>query len=111
MIFIRSSFIIFWIIIVLMFQSRLIRISPFANRLSDDGPSNVQRLRCLSNYEALRFSNPISTFAESLVSRMRRRGMNDSGKYIAVHLRFEEVCCTGTSSDLTSTKFSFSSSF
>lgn len=70
---------------------RVIRISPFANRLSFDAPPAVQRLRCLANYEALRFANPILTMGETLVARMRERSVNDSGKYISVHLRFEEV--------------------
>ncbi|OAY78008.1 Uncharacterized protein ACMD2_25056 [Ananas comosus] len=43
-------------------EEKLIRISPFANRLSFDAPPAVQRLRCLANFEALRFSNPIATF-------------------------------------------------
>ncbi|KAK9276095.1 hypothetical protein L1049_005626 [Liquidambar formosana] len=76
----------------------VIRISPFANRLSFDAPSAVQQLRCLANYEALKFSSPILTLGEGLVARMRERSANNSGKYISVHLRFEEdmvafSCC------------------
>ncbi|XP_077241092.1 protein ESMERALDA 1-like isoform X2 [Tasmannia lanceolata] len=79
-------------------EDRLIRISPFANRLSFDAPPAVQHLRCLANYEALRFSEPIETFAETLVSRMKEHSVINNGKYIAVHLRFEEdmvafSCC------------------
>ncbi|XP_060203192.1 protein ESMERALDA 1-like isoform X3 [Lycium barbarum] len=77
---------------------RIIRISPFANRLSFDAPPAVQRLRCLANYEALRFSNPILSLGQTLVARMKDRSANNSGKYISVHLRFEEdmvafSCC------------------
>ncbi|KAH9794708.1 protein ESMERALDA 1 [Citrus sinensis] len=77
---------------------RLIRISPFANRLSFDAPPAVQRLRCLANYEALTFSSPILTMGETLVARMKERSANHGGKYISVHLRFEEdmvafSCC------------------
>ncbi|XP_019435920.1 PREDICTED: uncharacterized protein At1g04910-like [Lupinus angustifolius] len=77
---------------------RVIRISPFANRLSFDAPPVVQRLRCLANYEALRFSSPILTVGESLVARMRKRGALNGGKYVSIHLRFEEdmvafSCC------------------
>lgn len=72
--------------------NRVIRISPFANRLSFDSPPAVQRLRCLANYEALRFSSPILTLGETLVARMKERSANYGGKYISVHLRFEEVC-------------------
>ncbi|XP_020113915.1 uncharacterized protein At1g04910 isoform X2 [Ananas comosus] len=79
-------------------EEKLIRISPFANRLSFDAPPAVQRLRCLANFEALRFSNPIATLAEKLVSRMKERSVDNNGKYVAVHLRFEEdmvafSCC------------------
>jgi len=59
--------------------------------LSFDAPPVVQRLRCLANYEALRFSGPILTIGESLVERMRERSAVNGGKYVSVHLRFEEV--------------------
>ncbi|XP_073008974.1 protein ESMERALDA 1-like [Typha latifolia] len=79
-------------------EEKFIRISPFANRLSFDSPSAVQRLRCLANFEALKFSNPIANLAEKLVSRIKERSFENNGKYIAVHLRFEEdmvafSCC------------------
>ncbi|KAM7486910.1 hypothetical protein LguiA_002919 [Lonicera macranthoides] len=81
-----------------LLEEKVIRISPFANRLSFDAPPAVQRLRCLANYEALRFSTPIYTLGETLVARMKERSANNSGKYISVHLRFEEdmvafSCC------------------
>lgn len=79
-------------------EELFIRISPFANRLSFDAPPAVQRLRCLANYEALRFSKPITTMADTLVARMKERSAINNGKYVAVHLRFEEdmvafSCC------------------
>ncbi|XP_019462025.1 PREDICTED: uncharacterized protein At1g04910-like isoform X3 [Lupinus angustifolius] len=81
-----------------LLEEKVIRISPFANRLSFDAPPVVQRLRCLANYEALRFSSPILTVGESLVARMRKRGALNGGKYVSIHLRFEEdmvafSCC------------------
>lgn len=81
-----------------LIEERLIRISPFANRLSFDAPSAVQRLRCLANFEALKFSKPITTLSDILVSRMREKSAENNGKYVAVHLRFEEdmvafSCC------------------
>ncbi|XP_063945412.1 protein ESMERALDA 1-like isoform X2 [Daucus carota subsp. sativus] len=81
-----------------LLEEKVIRISPFANRLSFDAPPAVQRLRCLANYEALRFSSPILSLGESLVAKMKERSANNSGKYISVHLRFEEdmvafSCC------------------
>lgn len=81
-----------------LLEELVIRISPFANRLSFDAPPTVQRLRCLANYKALRFSNPILSLGEILVARMRERSASNGGKYISVHLRFEEdmvafSCC------------------
>ncbi|XP_038874578.1 protein ESMERALDA 1 [Benincasa hispida] len=81
-----------------LLEELVIRISPFANRLSFDAPPAVQRLRCLANYKALRFSNPILSLGEILVARMRERSASNGGKYISVHLRFEEdmvafSCC------------------
>ncbi|KAL8531855.1 hypothetical protein ACS0TY_008454 [Phlomoides rotata] len=81
-----------------LLEEKIIRISPFANRLSFDAPPAVQRLRCLANYQALRFSDPISSLGEVLVARMKSFSSNNSGKYISVHLRFEEdmvafSCC------------------
>ncbi|KAB2045566.1 hypothetical protein ES319_D01G171100v1 [Gossypium barbadense] len=81
-----------------LLEEKVIRISPFANRLSFDAPPAVQRLRCLANYEALRFSSPILSLGETLVARMKERSANSGGKYLSVHLRFEEdmvafSCC------------------
>ncbi|XP_049380900.1 O-fucosyltransferase 10-like [Solanum stenotomum] len=81
-----------------LFKQRVVRISPFANRLSMHLPSNLQFLRCFSNYEALKFSLAISELAKKLVKRMIERSSNSGGKYISVHLRFEEdmvafSCC------------------
>ncbi|KAK4758733.1 hypothetical protein SAY87_020034 [Trapa incisa] len=81
-----------------LLEEKVIRISPFANRLSFDAPPAVQRLRCLANYKALRFSGPILSLGNALVSRMKEHGAKNGGKYISVHLRFEEdmvafSCC------------------
>ncbi|KAK3138574.1 hypothetical protein QOZ80_5AG0370640 [Eleusine coracana subsp. coracana] len=79
-------------------EERFIRISPFANRLSFDAPAVVQHLRCLANFEALKFSKAITSLSEILVSRMKEKSVESNGKYISVHLRFEEdmvafSCC------------------
>ncbi|CAN6465902.1 unnamed protein product [Victoria cruziana] len=81
-----------------LLEEKLIRISPFANRLSVDAPSLVQKLRCLANFEALQFSNPIASFSEKLIERMKEHSADNDGKYISVHLRFEKdmvafSCC------------------
>ncbi|XP_023524506.1 O-fucosyltransferase 10-like [Cucurbita pepo subsp. pepo] len=76
----------------------VVRVSPFANRLAMNIPPEIQFLRCLTNYEALRFSSSIMALARKLVSRMIEKSSRDDGKYVSVHLRFEEdmvafSCC------------------
>ncbi|KAG1369896.1 hypothetical protein COCNU_15G002620 [Cocos nucifera] len=68
---------------------RAVRIAPFSNRLAHSVPTNIQRLRCLTNYEALRFSQPIRGLAENMVDRMVKNSSMTDGKYVSVHLRFE----------------------
>jgi len=51
----------------------------------------MQGLRCLTNFEALRFSESIRLLAENMVERMVKNSSMSGGKYISVHLRFEEV--------------------
>ncbi|CAM0874660.1 unnamed protein product [Alopecurus aequalis] len=75
-----------------------VRIAPFSNRLANSVPSNIHALRCLANYEALRFSVPIRILADNMVDRMIRKSSFTGGKYMSVHLRFEEdmvafSCC------------------
>jgi len=43
----------------------------------------TQRLRCKSNYVALKYAEPIRKLAETLIKRIR-----DGGPYIALHLRY-----------------------
>lgn len=71
--------------------TRAARIAPFSNRLAQAVPVKVQNLRCLANYEALRFSEPIRMLAENMVDRMVKNSSQSGGKYVSVHLRFEEV--------------------
>lgn len=54
-------------------------------------PPHIQFLRCLTNYKALRFSSSISKLAKKLVNQMIEKSSGTDGKYVAVHLRFEEV--------------------
>ncbi|CAN6678672.1 unnamed protein product [Malus baccata var. baccata] len=79
-------------------QMGAVRIAPFSNRLAYAVPSKVQRLRCLANFETLRFSNSIRTLADKMVERMVKSSSHRGGKYVSVHLRFEEdmvafSCC------------------
>nr|KJB28879.1 hypothetical protein B456_005G074200 [Gossypium raimondii] len=66
-----------------------VRIAPFSNRLAYSVPSNVQGVRCLSNFQALRFAEPIRTLADKMVERMVMNSSHTGGKYVSVHLRFE----------------------
>ncbi|WCJ44248.1 O-fucosyltransferase family protein [Euphorbia peplus] len=72
-----------------LMQMRAVRIAPFSNRLAHAVPPDVQRLRCLANFEALRFSEPIRALADRMVDRMIKNSSESGGKYVSVHLRFE----------------------
>ncbi|KAJ8773375.1 hypothetical protein K2173_028552 [Erythroxylum novogranatense] len=79
-------------------QQGVVRIAPFANRLAMNVPSHIQLLRCLANYKALKFSSSISDLAQKMVNRMIDKSSQTGGKYVSVHLRFEEdmvafSCC------------------
>ncbi|KAH7302110.1 hypothetical protein KP509_23G057100 [Ceratopteris richardii] len=82
-----------------LLEKGAIRIAPFANRLSFEKiPLEFQKLRCFANFKALRFAQPIAATGRRLVELMRARSVNNDGKYVAVHLRFEEdmvafSCC------------------
>ncbi|KAJ8773678.1 hypothetical protein K2173_005924 [Erythroxylum novogranatense] len=72
-----------------LIHMRAVRIAPFSNRLAYAVPPSIQRLRCLANFEALRFSEPIRILAEKMVDRMVKNSSHIGGKYVSVHLRFE----------------------
>ncbi|EEF28803.1 O-fucosyltransferase 9 [Ricinus communis] len=72
-----------------LIQMRAVRIAPFSNRLAHAVPPDIQRLRCLANFEALRFAEPIRTLAEKMVDRMVKNSSQSGEKYVSVHLRFE----------------------
>ncbi|KAF9670614.1 hypothetical protein SADUNF_Sadunf13G0087200 [Salix dunnii] len=62
-------------------QMRAVRIAPFSNRLAHAVPPNIQGLRCLANFEALQFSEPIRMLAEKMVDRMIKNSSQSRGKY------------------------------
>ncbi|CAA7024334.1 unnamed protein product [Microthlaspi erraticum] len=66
-----------------------VRVAPFSNRLAHAVPAHIQGLRCLANFEALRFAEPIRLLAEKMVNRMVTKSVQSGGKYVSVHLRFE----------------------
>ncbi|CAL9217472.1 unnamed protein product [Arabidopsis halleri] len=66
-----------------------VRVAPFSNRLAHAVPAHIQGLRCLANFEALRFAEPIQLLADKMVNRMVTKSVQSGGKYVSVHLRFE----------------------
>ncbi|CAN8289776.1 unnamed protein product, partial [Cochlearia groenlandica] len=66
-----------------------VRVAPFSNRLAHAVPASIQGLRCLANFEALRFADPIRLLAEKMVEKMVTKSVQSGGKYVSVHLRFE----------------------
>ncbi|EYU22809.1 hypothetical protein ABFS82_03G115100 [Erythranthe guttata] len=81
-----------------LLEWKAVRIAPFSNRLAHAVPPHLQGLRCLCNFEALRFSEPIRMLAAKMVDRMVTNSSKSGGRYVSVHLRFEEdmvafSCC------------------
>ncbi|KAG8660316.1 O-fucosyltransferase 31 [Manihot esculenta] len=85
----------------------IVAIAPFSHRLAFDKlPTNIQRLRCKVNFEALAFVPHIKSLGDTLVNRLRdpsaasgteflkeRRGdaeKEGSGKFVVLHLRFDK---------------------
>lgn len=66
-------------------KNKVIRLTKFDYRLSNRLDEDLQKLRCRVNYHALQFTRAIKTMGNVLVDRLRQR----SGRYIALHLRFE----------------------
>lgn len=66
-------------------KKKAIQLTKFDYRLSNRLEGDLQKLRCRVNYNALHFTVAIKTMGEILVERLRQR----SGRYIALHLRFE----------------------
>ncbi|KAH6782709.1 hypothetical protein C2S51_008002 [Perilla frutescens var. frutescens] len=60
-------------------ETRVVRISPFANRLASSIPLHIQFLRCLANYKALRFSSTITNLAKMIANRMAYKSLNHGG--------------------------------
>ncbi|KAG6556769.1 hypothetical protein Mapa_001713 [Marchantia paleacea] len=67
---------------------KVVRFSQTDYRLQDNLGPDHQKLRCRAMYKALRFAPPIRELGQSLAQRLRDR--NKHGRYIAVHIRFDE---------------------
>ena len=61
---------------------------PFFEPLPYQLPPRMEKLRCRTKYQALRFSLAVLAIADRVVGRMMEEG---NGKFLALHLRFEEV--------------------
>ncbi|KAK8951614.1 hypothetical protein KSP39_PZI004532 [Platanthera zijinensis] len=67
-------------------EYQVIHVPKSDSRLANnDLPIDIQKLRCRTLYNALRFSSPIEELGKKLVERLHLRG-----RYIALHLRYEK---------------------
>lgn len=78
-------------------------IAPFSHRLAFDNlPTDIQRLRCKVNFQALDFVPHIRMLGETIVNRLSKpteraldKRADDAGvgarKFVVLHLRFDKV--------------------
>lgn len=72
-------------VLPLLQRKKAIRLTKFDYRLASNLEEDLQKLRCRVNYNALQFTTAIADMGNLLVKRLKQR----SGRYIALHLRFE----------------------
>nr|GMC80938.1 O-fucosyltransferase 29-like [Ipomoea batatas] len=72
-------------VLPILIRRRVLQLTKFDYRLTNELDEELQRLRCRVNYHALRFTKPIRSMGQKLVMRMRKM----EKRFIAVHLRFE----------------------
>ncbi|KAB2636377.1 hypothetical protein D8674_026911 [Pyrus ussuriensis x Pyrus communis] len=66
-------------------KKHAVQLTKFDYRLSNKLDSNLQKLRCRANYQALKFTDTIRKMGKKLVERMSMKNKH----FIALHLRFE----------------------
>ncbi len=77
----------------------IVAIAPFSHRLAFNHlPTEIQRLRCRVNFEALKFVPAIHQLGDTLIQRLQETSQLqddkyalETAKYLALHLRFDKV--------------------
>ncbi|XP_019058298.1 PREDICTED: uncharacterized protein At1g04910 [Tarenaya hassleriana] len=72
-------------VLPILLRRRVLQLTKFDYRLTNDLDEELQKMRCRVNYHALRFTKPIQSLGMKVVKRMRKMAK----RFIAVHLRFE----------------------
>ncbi|XP_024514901.1 O-fucosyltransferase 16 isoform X1 [Selaginella moellendorffii] len=67
-------------------RKNAVRLTKFDYRLANNLSTDLQKLRCRVNYDALQFTGPIEGMGRTLVQRMKSMS---GGRFIALHLRYE----------------------
>ncbi|MBA0589050.1 hypothetical protein Gorai_017821, partial [Gossypium raimondii] len=65
-------------------RRHVLQLTKFDYRLANNIDEDLQKLRCRSNFHALRFTEPIQALGQKLVKKMRQM----ANRFMAVHLRF-----------------------
>lgn len=72
-------------VLPILLRRRVVQLTKFDYRLSNDLDEDLQKLRCRVNYHALRFTKTLRNLGQKVVTRVRKM----TKRFIAVHLRFE----------------------